>query len=105
MLHDVVQRKKFYTLVLQKCLTRSEVIERIIEICPEIADRSKEFEAFFERHFRDKNYIDLTKEFIAYHKLSVKENQIKHMLSTNLQVDTINTDWILSKLEDFFDLN
>ena len=23
MLHDVVQRKKFYTLVLQKCLTRS----------------------------------------------------------------------------------
>ena len=24
MLHDVVQRKKFYTLVLQKCLTRSE---------------------------------------------------------------------------------
>ena len=25
MLHDVVQRKKFYTLVLQKCLTRSGV--------------------------------------------------------------------------------
>ena len=24
MLHDVVQRKKFYTLVLQKCLTRSK---------------------------------------------------------------------------------
>ena len=24
MLHDVVQRKKFYTLVLQKCLTRSQ---------------------------------------------------------------------------------
>lgn len=24
MLHDVVQRKKFYTLVLQKCLTRSD---------------------------------------------------------------------------------
>ena len=26
MLHDVVQRKKFYTLVLQKCLTRSVLI-------------------------------------------------------------------------------
>ncbi len=25
MLQDVVQRKKFYTLVLQKCLTRSNV--------------------------------------------------------------------------------
>ena len=25
MLHDVVQRKKFYTLVLQKCLTRSDI--------------------------------------------------------------------------------
>ncbi len=25
MLHDVVQRKKFYTLVLQKCLTRSNL--------------------------------------------------------------------------------
>lgn len=25
MLHDVVQRKKFYTLVLQKCLTRSQL--------------------------------------------------------------------------------
>ena len=25
MLHDVVQRKKFYTLVLQKCLTRSNI--------------------------------------------------------------------------------
>ena len=27
MLHDVVQRKKFYTLVLQKCLTRSQIGE------------------------------------------------------------------------------
>ena len=27
MLHDVVQRKKFYTLVLQKCLTRSDEYE------------------------------------------------------------------------------
>ncbi len=27
MLHDVVQRKKFYTLVLQKCLTRSHILE------------------------------------------------------------------------------
>ena len=27
MLHDVVQRKKFYTLVLQKCLTRSNIKE------------------------------------------------------------------------------
>ena len=27
MLHDVVQRKKFYTLVLQKCLTRSVRVE------------------------------------------------------------------------------
>ena len=27
MLHDVVQRKKFYTLVLQKCLTRSNNTE------------------------------------------------------------------------------
>ena len=29
MLHDVVQRKKFYTLVLQKCLTRSDVPDSI----------------------------------------------------------------------------
>ena len=29
MLHDVVQRKKFYTLVLQKCLTRSEVVKEV----------------------------------------------------------------------------
>ena len=29
MLHDVVQRKKFYTLVLQKCLTRSRVDEEV----------------------------------------------------------------------------
>ncbi|HFI0557841.1 TPA: hypothetical protein ACGO4B_001926, partial [Streptococcus suis] len=27
MLHDVVQRKKFYTLVLQKCLTRSNLFD------------------------------------------------------------------------------
>lgn len=27
MLHDVVQHKKFYTLVLQKCLTRSAINE------------------------------------------------------------------------------
>ena len=30
MLHDVVQRKKFYTLVLQKCLTRSDIISFIV---------------------------------------------------------------------------
>ena len=29
MLHDVVQRKKFYTLVLQKCLTRSDYEEKL----------------------------------------------------------------------------
>lgn len=100
-IHRIDDKKEIEDMIFSK----EYYIERIIEICPEIADRSKEFEAFFERHFRDKNYIDLTKEFIAYHKLSVKENQIKHMLSTNLQVDRINTDWILSKLEDFFDLN
>ena len=34
MLHDVVQRKKFYTLVLQKCLTRSDYAEDIFNrIC------------------------------------------------------------------------
>ena len=31
MLHDVVQRKKFYTLVLQKCLTRSKLKKIIFE--------------------------------------------------------------------------
>ena len=31
MLHDVVQRKKFYTLVLQKCLTRSHVNYNLIK--------------------------------------------------------------------------
>ena len=39
MLHDVVQRKKFYTLVLQKCLTRSISLNtrnRINEIKDEI---------------------------------------------------------------------
>lgn len=29
MLHDVVQRKKFYTLVLQKCLTRSVLADTV----------------------------------------------------------------------------
>ena len=45
MLHDVVQRKKFYTLVLQKCLTRSELTERenqIIEILGNNVDSSIE---------------------------------------------------------------
>ena len=31
MLHDVVQRKKFYTLVLQKCLTRSYIGNKTCE--------------------------------------------------------------------------
>lgn len=101
MIHRIDDKKEIEDMIFSK----EYYIERIIEICPEIADSSKEFKSFFERHFRDKNYIDLTKEFIAYHKLSVKEDQIKHMLSTNLQVDRINTDWILSKLENFFDLN
>ena len=30
-LHDVVQRKKFYTLVLQKCLTRSKFYKKILK--------------------------------------------------------------------------
>ena len=30
MLHDVVQRKKFYTLVLQKCLTRSHKFIKLV---------------------------------------------------------------------------
>lgn len=36
MLHDVVQRKKFYTLVLQKCLTRSPVAEFWRELDEEV---------------------------------------------------------------------
>lgn len=31
MLHDVVQRKKFYTLVLQKCLTRSPYLDELAD--------------------------------------------------------------------------
>ena len=31
MLHDVVQRKKFYKLVLQKCLTRSKFYKKILK--------------------------------------------------------------------------
>ena len=37
MLHDVVQRKKFYTLVLQKCLTRSN-IDNLIEKNKELVE-------------------------------------------------------------------
>lgn len=48
MLHDVVQRKKFYTLVLQKCLTRSDVCESYEAVYNMLAELDKAYEAYKE---------------------------------------------------------
>lgn len=48
MLHDVVQRKKFYTLVLQKCLTRSNPIEQVWAEIRKLGFKNKVFKTLNE---------------------------------------------------------
>ena len=56
MLHDVVQRKKFYTLVLQKCLTRSDVCESYEAVYNMLAELDKAYEAYKETNKAMKRY-------------------------------------------------
>ena len=55
MLHDVVQRKKFYTLVLQKCLTRS-VCESYEAVYNMLAELDKAYEAYKKTNKAMKRY-------------------------------------------------
>ena len=80
MLHDVVQRKKFYTLVLQKCLTRSSKIVS---------------EPSFAKKLQDKINIQIDTEEID--KILEKyEAQQRKYLSTKLslmrQIDNLDYD-------------
>ena len=60
MLHDVVQRKKFYTLVLQKCLTRSEYYEHTSLKQGEFDKIRKKIDRSFKEEFPEQEWSDLT---------------------------------------------
>ena len=60
MLHDVVQRKKFYTLVLQKCLTRSIKLREITDNYTVPGDVCESYEAVYNM------LAELDKAYEAY---------------------------------------
>ncbi len=96
MLHDVVQRKKFYTLVLQKCLTRSYYRE-VYKLLISLSVSKISFEQCVGCYYKKigntwKQYIackiDHSKEYIDFDTICLKNSHIhgEHIDQKNIPI-------------------
>ncbi|MGY5288331.1 SP_1767 family glycosyltransferase, partial [Streptococcus agalactiae] len=76
MLHDVVQRKKFYTLVLQKCLTRSNHGEEVWNVVDRCITEGKTIYGI-RRARKDNQYISFERTMDDFEYLcdTIKQNR------------------------------
>ena len=97
MLHDVVQRKKFYTLVLQKCLTRSIIFQNLI---------NQDFTLIAFADIKEKRIADIKNKYHSNQRVHIIGGDIKEK-DKNKDKDTYKfrkahyLDYILENFMEF----